>query len=182
MITECNHDADLKICFACQEKNSVKRLTAERDAAIREIGPAHREAERLRAEVERLTIALEMHDRIENQTNAENERLTKERDDLEQRSLHAVASVIDERDALGHHLGDLLAVIHRDGGQYRAEHGDEKATEDAIVRVQQERLTFRDLLAVADACIQTPGQAWEYNATLEAARELRTALTGREAG
>jgi phage host-nuclease inhibitor protein Gam len=55
MITECNHDADLKICFACQEKNSVKRLTEERNAAIREIGPAHREAERLRAEVERLT-------------------------------------------------------------------------------------------------------------------------------
>ena len=87
-----------------------------------------------------------------------------------------------ERDALDKHLGELLAVIHRDGGQYREERGDEKATEDAIVRVQQERLTFRDLLAVADACIQTPGQAWEYNATLEAARELRTALAGREAG
>ncbi|TPM89828.1 hypothetical protein [Mesorhizobium sp. B2-1-3A] len=28
-------------------------------------------------------------------------------------------------------LGELLAVIHRDGGQYQATHGDEKAVEDA---------------------------------------------------
>jgi hypothetical protein len=29
-------------------------------------------------------------------------------------------------------LGELLAVIHRDGGQYAIQHGTEKATQDAI--------------------------------------------------
>lgn len=33
-----------------------------------------------------------------------------------------------------HHLQNLLAVIHGDGGHYAAEHGLEKATEDAIAR------------------------------------------------
>ncbi len=41
-------------------------------------------------------------------------------------------------DAIEHsnrHLGDLLAVIHRDGGNYQAEHGTAKAVEDAIEKV-----------------------------------------------
>lgn len=36
-----------------------------------------------------------------------------------------------ERDAKSKWLGELLAVIHRDGGQYQDEHGDEKAVRDA---------------------------------------------------
>ena len=31
-------------------------------------------------------------------------------------------------------LGELLAVIHGDGGHYRAEHGNEKATKDALAK------------------------------------------------
>ena len=31
-------------------------------------------------------------------------------------------------------LGNLLAIIHGDGGHYQAKHGDEKATEDAIAK------------------------------------------------
>jgi hypothetical protein len=31
-----------------------------------------------------------------------------------------------------YYLGELLAVIHRDGGHYREKHGDQKATEAAI--------------------------------------------------
>src|SRR4051812_12214021 len=31
-----------------------------------------------------------------------------------------------------HWLGELLAVIHCDGGHYQAQHGDEKAVKDAI--------------------------------------------------
>lgn len=33
-----------------------------------------------------------------------------------------------------HWLGELLAMIHGDGGHYRAEHGDAKATLDAIAK------------------------------------------------
>jgi len=43
-------------------------------------------------------------------------------------------------------LGELLAVIHGDGGQYRAEHGDDKATHDAIDRV----LAMRDEIAALE--------------------------------
>jgi hypothetical protein len=32
----------------------------------------------------------------------------------------------------GQHLGNLLAIIHRDGGHYQAEHGTQKAVADAI--------------------------------------------------
>lgn len=31
-------------------------------------------------------------------------------------------------------LGEILAVIHGDGGHYRAQHGNQKATEDAIAK------------------------------------------------
>jgi hypothetical protein len=34
-------------------------------------------------------------------------------------------------------LGDLLAVIHRDGGQYTGQHGLEKSVRDAIEVVVQ---------------------------------------------
>lgn len=33
-----------------------------------------------------------------------------------------------------HWLGNLLAIIHGDGGHYQAKHGDEKATKDAIAK------------------------------------------------
>jgi hypothetical protein len=34
----------------------------------------------------------------------------------------------------GYYLGELLAVIHRDGGHYREKHGDQKSCEDAIAK------------------------------------------------
>lgn len=36
-------------------------------------------------------------------------------------------------------LGEILAVCHKDGGHYRAEHGDEKATMDAINGIHEMR-------------------------------------------
>lgn len=36
-------------------------------------------------------------------------------------------------------LGNLLAVIHRDGGHYQAEHGTEKAAKDAEAVVLADR-------------------------------------------
>ena len=37
------------------------------------------------------------------------------------------------------YLNDLLAIIHRDGGHYQAEHGYEKAVRDAINVISQQR-------------------------------------------
>lgn len=37
-----------------------------------------------------------------------------------------------ERNEARRRLGNLLAVIHRDGGHYQAEHGDERAYRDGL--------------------------------------------------
>lgn len=47
-------------------------------------------------------------------------------------------------------LGNLLAVIHRDGGQYLSEHGREKATQDAAKLVQDMRWRID---ADTDTCV-----------------------------
>ena len=49
-----------------------------------------------------------------------------------------------------HHIYDLLARIHRDGGQYTAEHGVEKACEDAESQV----VTWLDTISGVDALIE----------------------------
>lgn len=41
-------------------------------------------------------------------------------------------------------LGDLLAVIHRDGGHYQAEHGTEKAVADAHERIVELRTLLQN--------------------------------------
>jgi hypothetical protein len=42
---------------------------------------------------------------------------------------HSIAKIAGDRLKM---LNDLLCTIHRDGGQYIAEHGYKKATEDAL--------------------------------------------------
>jgi len=51
---------------------------------------------------------------------------------------------------LSSQLGNLLAVIHRDGGHYEAEHGTEKACADAMQRIcdTRARLGAADELAM----------------------------------
>ena len=49
-----------------------------------------------------------------------------------------------------HHIYDLLARIHRDGGQYAAEHGVEKACEDAESQVA----AWLDTISGVDALIE----------------------------
>ena len=49
-----------------------------------------------------------------------------------------------------HHIYDLLARIHRDGGQYTAEHGVEKACDDAEAQVS----AWLDTLNGVDALIE----------------------------
>ena len=49
-----------------------------------------------------------------------------------------------------HHIYDLLARIHRDGGQYTAEHGVEKACEDA----EEQVAAWLDTINSVDALIE----------------------------
>ena len=49
-----------------------------------------------------------------------------------------------------HHIYDLLARIHRDGGQYTAEHGVEKACDDAEAQV----VAWLDTIGGVDALIE----------------------------
>jgi hypothetical protein len=65
--------------------------------------------------------------------------------DLTQDERNAIKAIIAERDTLSNHLGNLLAVIHGDGGHYQGEHGTDKAVSDAMLIVS--RLTAeRDAL------------------------------------
>ena len=52
-----------------------------------------------------------------------------------------------EADQLRQRVGDLLAVIHRDGGHYQIEHGEEKAIEDAksVVLTDRQRVAFLEV-------------------------------------
>jgi len=58
------------------------------------------------------------------------------------------AAVAAERER--HHIYDLLARIHRDGGQYAAEHGVEKACDDAEAQV----VAWLDTINGIDALIE----------------------------
>ena len=49
-----------------------------------------------------------------------------------------------------HHIYDLLARIHRDGGQYTAEHGVEKSCDDAESQI----VTWLETINSADALIE----------------------------
>jgi hypothetical protein len=60
--------------------------------------------------------------------------------------------LMNDRDTLSNHLGNLLAVIHRDGGHYQGEHGTDKAVADGmliVARVIAERDVLKGELADA---------------------------------
>ena len=68
-------------------------------------------------------------------------------------AVEALRKQHDEIDRLKrerHHIYDLLARIHRDGGQYAAEHGVEKACEDAESQVA----AWLDTISEVDALIE----------------------------
>lgn len=47
---------------------------------------------------------------------------------------YAAAVSAADNAALTQHLGNILAVLHGDGGHYEAEHGTDKAVADALTR------------------------------------------------
>jgi hypothetical protein len=76
-----------------------------------------------------------------------------------------------------HHIYDLLARIHRDGGQYTAEHGVEKACEDAESQVT----AWLDTISGADALIDQARIA-EREACAVVCDDLCRMLPGTKSG
>lgn len=66
------------------------------------------------------------------------------------RNVDDMRAEIDRLKRERHHIYDLLARIHRDGGQYTAEHGIEKACDDAEAQV----VTWLDTISGVDALIE----------------------------
>lgn len=54
------------------------------------------------------------------------------------------------------HLGNLLAIIHGDGGHYQAEHGNEKATTDAIAKYYELRARHDEALPGVELSFPSP--------------------------
>ena len=65
-------------------------------------------------------------------------------------SLRQQHAEIDRLKRERHHIYDLLARIHRDGGQYTAEHGVEKSCDDAEAQV----VAWIDTINEVDALIE----------------------------
>ena len=76
-----------------------------------------------------------------------------------------------------HHIYDLLARIHRDGGQYTAEHGVEKSCDDAEAQV----VTWLETINSFDALIEQARIA-EREACAEVCDELEAMLPGTKTG
>ena len=64
--------------------------------------------------------------------------------------LRSQAAEIERLKRERHHLYDLLARIHRDGGQYTADHGVEKSCDDAEAQV----VTWLETINSVDALIE----------------------------
>ncbi len=43
-------------------------------------------------------------------------------------------------------LSELLAIIHRDGGHYEAQHGTEKAVQDAMNKIHEMRAAMQEFV------------------------------------
>ena len=106
-----------------------------------------RNVDEMRAEIKRLTACLFT---MQNAAMA----LTAERDTSIAAAVaaerEARAAEIDRLKRERHHIYDLLARIHRDGGQYAAEHGVEKACDDAESQVA----AWLDTINSVDALIE----------------------------
>lgn len=82
-----------------------------------------------------------------------------------------IASLLQQKEEAERDLLNLLATIHRDGGQYAAEHGREKAVQDAIV-LSSERIGALENLF--EACrIHDPDDWTGEPAMIEAALILK---------
>jgi hypothetical protein len=78
-----------------------------------------------------------------------------------------VAGLTEGAEKLRGHLGNLLAVVHGDGGHYEAEHGTDKAVVDALERYYDNlRTTDATLYALRERVAGLEQDAARYRATL----------------
>ena len=72
----------------------------------------------------------------------------------DQMRAHAAAVSAADNAALREHLGNLLAVLHGDGGHYEAEHGTDKAVADALTRFYSNIMAADSKITAKDARIK----------------------------
>jgi len=94
---------------------------------------------------------------------------------MAEREAHAIEFERLKRER--HHIYDLLARIHRDGGQYTAEHGVEKACDDAEAQV----VAWLETINGIDALIEQARIA-EREACAVVCDELESLLPGTKTG
>jgi hypothetical protein len=70
-----------------------------------------------------------------------------EMDSLLPSTRNELKRVTAERDALNNHLGNLLAVIHRDGGHYQGDNGTDQAVSDGM-QIVSSLIAERDALSL----------------------------------
>lgn len=67
--------------------------------------------------------------------------------EFHQVSIRAISAALTQRDEARQRLNELLCVIHRDGGQYIDEHGDDKAYAEAVSLSSERIVTSDEALA-----------------------------------
>lgn len=90
-------------------------------------------------------------------------------DDTAERAAAVIRNQADAIAALSSQLGNLLAVIHRDGGHYESEHGTERACADAETAVHVMRGCVDGFISLANEWRQRAEQAEARLAEIEAA-------------
>lgn len=73
----------------------------------------------------------------------------------EAKARHEITQTIAEAD----YMGNLLAIIHCDGGHYRVEYGTKKATDDAIEIVSRLKAELEELQAFKAAALKLTTEA-----------------------
>lgn len=90
-------------------------------------------------------------------------------DDTAERAAAVIRNQADAIAALSSQLGNLLAVIHRDGGHYESEHGTERACADAETAVHVMRGCVDGFISSANEWRQRAEQAEARLAAIESA-------------
>lgn len=92
---------------------------------------------------------------------------------------HESKAVVDGVAALKAKLSNLLARLHRDGGQYQAQHGTDKAIEDAVAKLAAATIDVAKAEAMRAECVawRLPmfGFAYEQEARRKKIAEARFA-------
>ena len=139
----------------------------------------HDEIERMRKELESARLYLGDSKLESDQLRDEAYSARKQRDSEKQKAKMLQAE-IDRLKRERHHIYDLLARIHRDGGQYTSDHGVEKACEDAESQVVAWLETINGIDALIEqariaeraACAATaPDLLWALETIIDASPE-----------